>query len=236
MCGLSEPDLDIPANVARVRERIHAAAARAVRRGEDVALVAATKGVDADRVALAAQAGVRDFGENYVQEAQPKIARVGRAVRWHFIGHLQTNKAKQAVGLFDVVQTVDSERLASELDRQARAAGRRLAVLLEVNVSGEETKFGVRPDDAPRLARVVAGLQGLELRGLMTMGRLAADPEQARPGFALLRRLFERIPEQVPEAPMTWLSMGMSGDFEIAVEEGSNMVRVGTALFGPRPP
>jgi hypothetical protein len=234
MSQLSRPYLEeIGANVARVRERIAAAAARVGCRAQDVLLVAASKGVAPDRIAIAARAGVADFGENYVQEAQPKIAAVGRGVRWHFIGHLQTNKAKPAVALFDVVQTVDSERLARELDRRARVSGRRLRILLEVNTSGEPGKFGVQPDDAARLAEVVAGLEGLDLKGLMTMGRLGAAPDDARRGFALLRELAERIGRQLPGA-MAWRSMGMSDDFEVAIEEGSNMVRVGSAIFGPR--
>ena len=235
MSRLSGSDLDIPANVARVRERIAAAAARAGRRAADIVLVAASKTVDPDWILAAAQAGMADFGENYVQEAQPKIARIGHGVRWHFVGHLQTNKAKQAVALFDIVQTVDSERLAAELDRRAHSAGRRLAVLLEVNTSGEETKFGVSPDETLRLAETVAGLEALELKGLMTMGRLGVEPAEARAGFALLRRVFDEVCRQLPGAEMAWLSMGMSGDFEVAIEEGSNMVRVGTAIFGPRP-
>jgi len=233
MCALSQPCPDIASTAARVRERIAAAAGRVARRAEDIVLVAASKGVPPDRIAVAARAGIADFGENYVQEAQPKIAAVGRGVRWHLIGHLQTNKAKPAVALFDVVQTVDSERLGLELDRRARAAGRCLTVLLEVNTSGEPTKFGVQPEHAMRLAEVAAGLEGLDLKGLMTMGRLGASPDEARRGFALLRDLAERVGRQLPGA-MAWLSMGMSDDFEVAIEEGSNMVRVGTAIFGPR--
>jgi pyridoxal phosphate enzyme (YggS family) len=231
---MAQPINDIAGNVARVRERIVRAAERAGRRAEDIVLVAASKTVEPDRIALATQAGVTDFGENYVQEAQPKIARLGRGARWHFVGHLQTNKAKQAVALFDVVQTVDSERLAAELERRARAAGRKLPVLIEVNTGGEETKFGAAPDDALGLAEAVAGLGALELKGLMTMGRLGASPEDARPCYALLRRLYERLAAQMPGGSVTWLSMGMSQDFEVAIEEGSNMVRVGTAIFGPR--
>jgi pyridoxal phosphate enzyme (YggS family) len=232
---MAQPIIDIAGNVARVRERIARAAERAGRRAEEILLVAASKTVDPDRIALAAQAGIGDFGENYVQEAQPKIARIGRGVRWHFVGHLQTNKAKQAVALFDVVQTVDSQRLAAELDRRARAADRTLQVLIEVNTSGEETKFGAAPDDALGLAEAIAGLEALELKGLMTMGRLGASPEDARPCYALLRRLYERLAARMPEGSAAWLSMGMSQDFEVAIEEGSNMVRVGTAIFGPRP-
>ena len=235
MCALSEPNLHIPDNVARVRGGIIAAADRAGRRAEDIVLVAASKTVEPERILLAAQAGSTDFCENYVQEAQPKIARIGRDVRWHFVGHLQTNKAKPAVALFDVVQSIDSERIAVELNRRARAAGRRLDVLLEVNTSGEASKFGAAPEDALRLAEVVAGLEDLALTGLMTIGRLGASPEEARPCFVLLRRLFERVWAQVGGDEMAWLSMGMSQDFEVAIEEGSNMVRVGTAIFGPRP-
>jgi pyridoxal phosphate enzyme (YggS family) len=235
MCALSEPHLHIADNVARVRDRIAAAAERAGRRAEDIILIAASKTVEPERIFLAAQAGVADFCENYVQEAQPKIADVGHGVRWHFVGHLQTNKAKQAVALFDVVQCVDSERIAVELNRRARAAGRRLDILIEVNTSGEASKFGAAPEDAPRLAEFVSGLDGLALRGLMTIGRLGASPEDARPCFARLRELLERVSGRLAGADMIWLSMGMSQDFEVAIEEGSNMVRVGTAIFGPRP-
>jgi len=200
-----------------------------------VTLVAAAKGRTADEVRAAIRAGVSHVGHNYVQEALHMIPHVPEPVVWHMIGHLQTNKAGAAVELFDMVQTVDSERLALELDRRARAAGRVLPVLLEVNTSGEQTKFGVSPDDAPRLAEVVAGRDALRLEGLMTIGRLGVQPHEARPDFALLRELFERIAAALPGAPMRWLSMGMSADFEVAIEEGSNMVRVGAAVFGPRP-
>lgn len=235
MCALSEPHLHIADNVARVRERIGAAAARVGRRADDIDLVAASKTVEPERILLAAQAGITDFCENYVQEAQPKIARVGRDVCWHFVGHLQTNKAKPAVALFDVVQSVDSERIAVELNRRAGAAGRRLGVLIEVNTSGEASKFGVAPEDTLRLAEAVAELEDLALTGLMTIGRLGASLEEARPCFVLLRRLFERVSAQVRGGDLAWLSMGMSQDLEVAIEEGSNMVRVGTAIFGPRP-
>jgi len=222
-----------------------------------VRLVAVVKTVPAAMVAEAVALGVADLGESRVQEAEAKIAQVGRrAARWHLIGHLQRNKVGRAVGLFDRVHSVDSAELARALSargaasgegiaaatsgagRQAAGAARapegdRLQVLVEVNVGGEATKYGVAPGDTRELVEVVAALPGLELDGLMTVGPAAAGPEDARAGFALLRRLRDEI-EAATGVRLPELSMGMSGDFEAAIAEGATMVRVGTALFGPR--
>lgn len=225
---------DIAANVARVRERIARAAERAGRQPEDILLVGASKLMDADRVRRAIAAGLTDIGENYVQEAAQKRAEVGADARWHMVGHLQRNKAGQAVEIFDMVQTVDSPRLARALARRAEAAGRTLEVLLQVNTSGEESKFGAAPEELEALAEAVAQLPSLRAQGLMTIGRWDPDPDSARPEFRLLRQLSERLQER-DDLDMRWLSMGMSHDFEVAIEEGANLVRVGTAIFGPRP-
>jgi hypothetical protein len=218
-----------------VRGRIGAAAARSGRRADAVLLVAVTKTVGVELVREAVALGLADLGENRIQEAQAKITAVGRdRARWHLIGHLQRNKAGRAVGLFDRVHSVDDAELAESLSRHAAAAGQMLPVLVEVNVSGEASKFGVAPAELEPLLERVAALPGLGLDGLMTVGRLAERPEDARPGFARLRALRDdaerRLGLGLPE-----LSMGMSGDYEVAVEEGSTMVRVGTALFGERP-
>jgi pyridoxal phosphate enzyme (YggS family) len=178
--------------------------------------------------------GLTDLGENRVQEAESHQRTVARdAARWHMIGHLQRNKAGKALELFDVVHGVDGAELAVALDRRALEAGRRLAVLIEVNVSGEASKFGIAPEGAAALAEVVAPLANLQLRGLMTVGAPVARPEDARSGFTRLRELRDETARRLGQ-PLPELSMGMSGDYEIAVEEGATLVRVGTALFGAR--
>lgn len=197
-------------------------------------LVAVTKTVPAEVVAAAVGEGLTDLGENRVQEAESKVASVGRdGVRWHLIGHLQSNKAGRAVALFDRVHSVDDAEIAEALARRAVAAGRTLPVLIEVNVSGEATKFGVRPEDLGPLAERVRGLTGLSLDGLMTVGAPVGTPEEARGDFARLRGLREEVARRTGR-PMPELSMGMSGDFEVAIQEGATMVRVGTAIFGER--
>jgi len=217
-----------------VRGRIARAAARAGRDSESVVLVGVVKTVPAEVVREALALGLRDLGENRVQEAEAHVAAIGRdAARWHMIGHLQRNKAGRAVELFDRVHGVDSEDLAGSLSRRAVAAGRRLPVLVEVNVSGEASKFGVSPALLDALLERVAGLPGLALEGLMTVGPAAVRPEDARPGFARLRSLRDQAERSLGLA-LHELSMGMSGDFEVAVEEGATLVRVGTALFGGR--
>jgi hypothetical protein len=222
-------------NLASVRANIAAAEARSGRPAGSVTLIGVVKTLPAETLAAAVALGLQDLGENRVQEAEGHQRTVARgAARWHLIGHLQRNKAGRALELFDVVHGVDDLELASALDRRAQAAGRRLAVLIEVNVSGEATKFGATPDGAPDLAEGVAKLSGLELRGLMTVGAPVARPEAARPGFARLRELRDEIARRLGQ-PLPELSMGMSGDYEVAVEEGATMVRVGTALFGARP-
>ncbi len=217
-----------------MQERIAQAAARRGAPAGSVALVAVTKGVAVERIEQAVAAGVTDLGENYLQEAQPKIEAIGRRARWHFLGHLQTNKVRAALPLFDVVQSVDSQRLAREISRRAAQAGLTAAILVEVNTSGEPAKFGVAPAELGGLLEVCAGLPALTVQGLMTIGRLGADEAGTRACFRELATLFARY-RDLPGVEMRWLSMGMSGDFELAIEEGSNMVRVGTAIFGPRP-
>jgi pyridoxal phosphate enzyme (YggS family) len=200
-----------------------------------VELVAAAKTRTAAEVLEAVEAGVAIIGENYVQEAADVFPAVGRRARWHFIGHLQSNKAKRAVEIFDLVETVDSEALGRELDKRAAAAGRPMEVLVEINSGREPQKAGVMPEDAETLVRALAAFPHLRVQGLMTMGPFEGDPEDSRPYFKETRRVFEALrAAAVPGAEMRRLSMGMSHSWRVAVEEGATMVRLGTAIFGPR--
>ncbi|MGH7731775.1 MAG: YggS family pyridoxal phosphate-dependent enzyme [Candidatus Eiseniibacteriota bacterium] len=217
-----------------VRGRIARAAGRAGRDPGSVVLVGAVKTVPEALIREALSLGLADLGESRVQEAEVRVGAIGRgAARWHMIGHLQRNKCGRAVELFDRVHGVDSVGLAEALSRRAVEAGRRLSVLVEVNVSGETTKFGAAPDAVAGLLERVAVLPGLALDGLMTVGAPAGTAEEARPGFARLRALRD-AGERALGLRLPELSMGMSGDYDVAVEEGATLVRVGTALFGER--
>jgi len=226
--------VSIAVNLALITARIAEAARQSGRKPEQVRLVAVSKTHGPEAVKEALAAGQILFGENYVQEAQDKIAAVGPGPSWHFIGHLQSNKAKVVAELFDVVQSVDRLKLAKALDRRAGELGRKLGVLLQVNVGGEAQKSGCAPAEAANLAQEVAKLEHLELTGLMTMPPFFDDPQRARPLFAQLRELAVRLGRDLPEGAMRHLSMGMSGDFEAAIAEGATLVRVGTAIFGQR--
>jgi PLP dependent protein len=221
--------LDIAGNLERVRERLARAAERAGRRPADVLLIAVSKTVEVERIRAAVAAGVGALGENRVQEAKGKIAELGRAAAWHLIGHLQTNKARDAVELFDVIHSLDRLELARELERRAAARGQVVEALLQVNVANEPSKGGVGPDAVGETLDLVGKLAHVRVRGLMTIPPEVERADDARPWFRRLRELGER--HGLPE-----LSMGMSHDFEVAVEEGATMIRVGTAIFGPRPP
>lgn len=226
--------MSIATNLALVTARIAEAARASGRKPEQVRLVAVSKMHGPGAVKAALAAGQILFGENYVQEAQDKIAKVGPGPSWHFIGHLQSNKAKVAAELFDVIQSVDRLKLAKALDRHAGELGRKLGVLLQVNVGGEAQKSGCAPAEAAALAQEVARLEHLELSGLMTMPPFFDDPQRARPLFAQLRKLAAQLGRDLPQGAMRHLSMGMSGDFEAAIAEGATLVRVGTAIFGAR--
>jgi PLP dependent protein len=227
--------LTIRENIARVRERIDQAAGRAGRRPEIIRLVAVSKTVEVERIRQAMGAGAQILGENYVQEAQKKIAVLGEEANWHFIGHLQKNKAKMAVRLFRMIHSVDKLDLARELNREALQQGAVLPVLLQISLSGEMTKFGAREEEALAFAGQMAELKGLHVQGLMTMPPFFEDPEASRPYFVRLKKLAESLAQQkIPGISMEELSMGMSNDFEVAVEEGATLIRVGTAIFGPR--
>ena len=226
-------------NIAAVRERVVEAARRAGRRPEEIALMAVTKTHPPERVREAYAAGLRVFGENRVQEFAGKAGALAdlAGASWHMIGHLQTNKAGKAAELFDAVDSVDSVKLAEKLDAAARSLGKRLGVLIEVNVGGEAAKSGVAPDsrELEELLLAAPRFESLAFRGLMTVPPFSDNPEEARPYFRRLRALRDAIAgRKLPAIRMDSLSMGMSHDFEVAIEEGSTCVRVGTAIFGER--
>jgi len=228
--------MDVADNIRRIREAMAEAARRSGRPASAVRLMAVTKTVDDDRILTAIAAGVEILGENYVQEAKRKIDKMGNPCEWHMIGRLQTNKAKYAVRLFDMIHSVDRLELAAELDRRARATGRVMKILIEVNVAGEETKSGVPLATARDLVRAVAPLENLSIQGLMTMPPWFDDPEEARPFFRALRELRDRITaEVIGRVEMRELSMGMTGDYAVAIEEGATIVRIGRGVFGERP-
>ena len=227
--------IDIRANLEAVRERIARAAERAGRDPDDVTLVGASKKVPVEQIEAALDAGLRHVGENFVQEAIPKHDLIGQRATWHFIGHLQRNKVKYVLPRFDIIESVDSERLAREIGKRAQQAGQQMRVLLQVDVGDETTKFGVSPEQAGELAGLLHSLDGLKLEGLMAMPPFEADPEDARPYFVRLRELRDAIEASNPAMELPHLSMGMTHDFEVAVQEGATIVRVGTGIFGPRP-
>jgi pyridoxal phosphate enzyme (YggS family) len=220
----------------RVRERIKKAADAGNRSVDTIRLIAVSKTVPAGVVKEAVAAGVTDLGENYIQEAREKIESLATLpVNWHFIGHLQSNKAKYAVRLFDLIHSVDSLKLAKELDKYAKKAGKIQSVLIQVNIAKEDTKAGVYVENTRQLLRDISQLENISIRGLMTMPPYFNAPEKARPFFAALRELRDRInDEAIPHVSLDDLSMGMTGDFETAIEEGATIVRIGTAIFGER--
>lgn len=227
--------MDILHRLEDIQGRISRACERSKRDPSEVRLIAVTKNVPADLVRQGMECGLRRFGENYVQEALPKIQALGPEAEWHFIGHLQSNKARHVVGRFRMVHTVDRLSLARELDRRVPGPDP-LEVLVQVNISGEETKSGVSPDGLAQLLQVLIQLPRIRVRGLMTMPPYSEDPETSRPCFRLLRELRDRTRALVlPPHSLDELSMGMTGDFEVAIEEGATFIRIGTALFGPRP-
>ena len=228
---------EVRANLELVKQRIARAAERAGRSPEEIHLVAVSKSVDLERIRQAVEAGVEALGENRVQEAREKIRVLGRPVPWHLIGSLQTNKARDALELFDLIHSVDRPSLAQELDQRARASGRRVRVLVQLNLAQEVTKHGVGPGEFKPLMELLAECSGLEVCGLMTIPPAASDPEASRPWFRRLRELRESARSwNLPGITLDHLSMGMSDDFEVAVEEGATIVRIGTAIFGPRNP
>jgi pyridoxal phosphate enzyme (YggS family) len=223
-------------NLLQIQERIRSAAIRCHRDPATVKLVVVSKTIPASGVKEAIDAGVTLFGENYVQEAREKIdALASTAISWHFIGHLQSNKAKYAAGLFELIHSVDSLKLAREIDKQARKRDKVQPVLIQVNIAQEASKSGTTEDEAPALVRNVSQLSHLSVRGLMTMPPFFNAPDKVKPYFRALRQLRDQIASmQIENVSMAELSMGMTGDFEVAIEEGATLVRIGTAIFGAR--
>ena len=222
----------IRANLESVRRRVAAAAERSGRAPESVRLVAVTKTVGLDEIRALHDLGVRDFGESRVLEALRRIeALKGFGARWHMIGHIQTRKASKVIGAFDLIHSLDSVRLAQALEAAAAHGEVDASALVEVNVTGEQTKAGFAPGDLGPALEKISGMKSLHVDGLMTMAPIAADPEQTRPVFAQLRALRDRFAHAVPGIELRLLSMGMTQDFEVAVEEGADLIRVGAALF-----
>ncbi len=223
----------IAQRLASVRDRMTAAALRAGRDPASVRLVAVSKMMPVEMIREAVEAGAGTLGENRVQEAATKIAALGGVGTWHLVGHLQTNKAKLAVRLFEMIHSLDSERLASELDRQGEQAGKVVRCLVELNLGGEASKSGTTEDGLRPLLQLAATLPHLQIEGLMAIPPFLPDPEEVRPWFRRLRALRDRL--QGEGFRLTELSMGMTHDFEVAIEEGATLVRIGTAIFGARP-
>ena len=227
-------------NIAHVRATIAQAAERSGRAPDDITLIAVSKTKPVELVRMAQQLGVTDFGENRVQDALPKIAQLRfegvEPIRWHMIGHVQTNKVNKIVGSFSWVQSVDSLRLAQALSRHAEELEQHISILLQVNVSGEQSKEGMTPEETLEIARQILALPYLDVQGLMTIAPLVQNVEKTRPVFRGLRELRDRLREQLPTCPWQHLSMGMTDDYPIAIEEGATLVRIGRAIFGERAP
>ena len=222
---------DIEENLEEVKERIAAAAKRVSRDPVEVKIVAVSKGRDPGRIMELVRAGQSVFGENRAQELRDKLQEIDEALEWHFIGHLQRNKVNMVVGKVALIHSLDSERLAEAIDHRATALGIRQEVLLQVNVSQEKSKYGVDEKDVGLLMQAALSLPGLKVRGLMTMAPFMEEQEGARPFFIRLRELRDELNAADPEAGLDLLSMGMTQDFEVAVEEGADIVRIGTAIF-----
>ena len=225
--------MDLAANLKAIQDRIEAACTRTERDPASVTLLAVSKSQSPDAVRAMAELGLSLFGENKVQEAKAKIPLCPGQLRWHMIGHLQTNKCADAVRLFELIQSVDSLELAEEINKRAGQAAKTMPVLLEVNIAGEASKFGYPPDRLLKELEQINALKRVEIHGLMTIAPWTTEPEKVRPIFRQLRELKARS-EQILGAPLPHLSMGMSGDFGVAIEEGATLVRIGTALFGQR--
>jgi len=227
--------MSIRENVQFVRNKIAEACRRSGRESEEIELVAITKTVDVEQINEAIEAGIRVVGENRVQEAWRKFQEVGEKAHWHMVGHLQTNKVKRVLQFADMIHSVDSVYLAGEIQTQAKKLDRTIEILIQVNTSGEESKFGLEPEATIGAIEEVSILPNLKIKGLMTIGAFLPNPEDVRPCFKLLNDLKDRVNERgITSVEIGTLSMGMTNDYEIAIEEGSTMVRVGTAIFGER--
>ncbi|MDE0299711.1 MAG: YggS family pyridoxal phosphate-dependent enzyme [Candidatus Poribacteria bacterium] len=227
--------VSVRTNIQSVKNRIASAANRVGRDPHSIELVAISKFKPVSQMMEAIDAGITDLGENRVQEATDKHCRIDLPVKWHLVGHLQTNKVKQALQMFDLIHSLDSLRLLAEIDRRSGQLNRKTDTLVEVNTSGEESKYGLQPNEVPSFMESSVEYSHVRIKGLMTIGRLVPDPQEVRPSFALLRRIKDTVDSQrYPNIQMKYLSMGMTNDFEVAIEEGANMVRIGSAIFGER--
>ena len=227
--------MDLKKRLENVEERIHQAALKYSRDPESIHLVAVTKTITVDSVRDAIEAGVTILGENYVQEARNKFNVLGRyPVSWHFIGHLQSNKAKYAVRLFDLIHSVDTLKLAGELNKQAKKVNKVQDILIQINIGKEPSKFGSDIENAANLIEHIVLFENLSVKGFMAMPPFYNNLEKARPYFIALRNLRDQIQKAFPDVGLNELSMGMTGDFEVAIEEGATLVRIGTAVFGER--
>lgn len=227
--------MDIQRNIMGIKEKIIRAAKRSRRNPDDIQLVAVTKNVSPEIMEKAISAGIKVFGENRVQEAVSKYNKIHGDVDWHMIGHLQSNKAKVAVELFSLIHSLDSIKLAKEIDKRAGRIEKVMDVLVQVNIGREKTKFGINPEDVEEFVRNIASLSNISIRGLMAIAPYSDNPENVRKYFREMKRIFDYIKSlKITNVNMEILSMGMTGDFEVAIEEGSNMVRIGTGIFGKR--
>jgi pyridoxal phosphate enzyme (YggS family) len=228
-------DLIIKENLDNIYSRIKAAAEKSGRHQEDIKLVAVTKTIDTDRIKSVYDCGILDMGENRVQELLEKYDKLDKECRWHLIGHLQTNKVKYIIDKVQMIHSVDSLQLAEEINLRAAKAGRKIDILLQVNVSGEESKFGISPDEVHVFVNIISQFGNIRLRGLMTIAPYAENTEDIRYVFRKLYNIYIDIKhEKIDNVSMDYLSMGMSNDFEVAIEEGANIVRIGTGIFGKR--
>ncbi|NSW90345.1 MAG: YggS family pyridoxal phosphate-dependent enzyme [Firmicutes bacterium] len=228
----------IKQNIDKIKERIEKASKKAGRKPEDIKIIGVTKNVEPVRILKAIDAGIVDLGENRVQELQEKINTIRAAnknVNWHMIGHLQKNKVKYLIDSVVMIHSLDSVELAQEINKRAQKAGKIIDVLVQVNVAGEESKFGISKDEAMNFIKEISKYRNIKVKGLMTIAPLVSDPEEIRFVFKELRKIFIDISrENIDNIDMDYLSMGMSNDFEVAIEEGANIVRIGTAIFGKR--
>ncbi|TYP54907.1 YggS family pyridoxal phosphate-dependent enzyme [Thermosediminibacter litoriperuensis] len=225
----------IQQNIEKLKLKIKHAAVKSGRSPEDIHIVAVTKTIPPETIQVAVNCGISILGENRVQEAQQKIGLVKGDISWHMIGHLQKNKVKYAVKLFSMIQSVDSYELAAEIDKRAGMLGKVMDVMIQVNIGREKTKFGAEYEETPELIKKISTLAHVKVRGLMAIAPFKEDPEDVRPFFRKMSELFTDIKSQELEnVDMSFLSMGMTHDFHIAIEEGSNMIRIGTGIFGPR--
>ena len=227
--------MSISDNIRIIRNNITRVASQCGREPADITLLAVTKTVSIDLIQIAVDTGIRDIGENRVQEARMKFSELARPVNWHLIGHLQTNKVKHAIPLFDLIHSVDRMDLVDEIQKRARTLNKIQRVLVQVNTSGEESKSGCQPEEAEDLVKSVSQFENLQIEGLMTIGPLSGDRDKIRSSFKCLNEIFKKIKNShIPNVTMKHLSMGMSQDYELAIEEGSTLIRVGTAIFGQR--